>query len=392
MSSLMVRVGRTAGFRSVEEAINALAALAEEIMSTTRLGRLWTQFHGIYLAPDVVTFGVLFSQLRSFRADLPNQPTHVFPLAASPEAAGEVGFLSVNVRPDAPPDAAPGLTLSASLPGDAFDTGAEALQRLLERIVDAVSADVATIGPAAWLRELSTGWATFARHIRRDELPLGAIAVATRSGSIVIAHREEPASESASAREAVLRVRDSLSPNAPQTVAASPSPPPPRETPSAVTPATPSFLVARPLPTATSRRALASTVEGGDLPRGPALPFAPAACDTPELSRKGVRPPSQLTGTVDGGDAPQGPVLPFGPSAAPPEGPELTLEQYAHLRAQLTVRGEEDAVTWGQFGIDSRAVKEALQARFAARFREDPAAQARFVDLVQWRLAELRAR
>jgi len=78
--------------------------------------------------------------------------------------------------------------------------------------------------------------------------------------------------------------------------------------------------------------------------------------------------------------------LPFSADA----GPQLTLEQYAILRAQLAVKGEDDPETLRLFGITSRSAKEALQARFAERFRQDGAAQARFVDLVRALTTELR--
>ena len=68
----------------------------------------------------------------------------------------------------------------------------------------------------------------------------------------------------------------------------------------------------------------------------------------------------------------------------------LTLEQYAKLRARLMVEGEDDQQVWKEFGVASKAVKEALQARFAGQFRNDPAAQARFVELIQQLVGQLR--
>ncbi len=131
------------------------------------------------------------------------------------------------------------------------------------------------------------------------------------------------------------------------------------------------------------------------LPTAPAIPFAPSSSPAPLPSApRYVRPPAELSGTIDVASLPLPTALamPFTPPEAAPSAPELTLEQYAHLRAQLAVRGEEDAETLRQFGVGSRAAKEALQARFAAQFRNDPTAQARFVQLVQQRVAELRAR
>jgi Pentapeptide repeats (8 copies) len=139
---------------------------------------------------------------------------------------------------------------------------------------------------------------------------------------------------------------------------------------------------------------LSGTVSALDPPVGPALPFAKGTSRSPEppaaLPRVN-RAPAHLSGTVSALDPPVGPALPFDRSASS-EPPPMTLEEYATLRAHLTVQGEEDPAIWKQFGIASRAIKEALQARFAARFREDPDAQARFVELVRRMVDELRAR
>jgi hypothetical protein len=102
--------------------------------------------------------------------------------------------------------------------------------------------------------------------------------------------------------------------------------------------------------------------------------------------------------------APSKPALPFGQVGATGGGPDvrrpqdalpavtdLSLEQYATFRAQLSIKGEEDAAVWEEFGVTSAVVKEALQARFAAQFRRDPASQAYFVDLVRVLVREIRA-
>jgi len=80
------------------------------------------------------------------------------------------------------------------------------------------------------------------------------------------------------------------------------------------------------------------------------------------------------------------------PGASPLVVPDLSLADYSAFRAHLMVRGEEDPATWKQFGVTSPAVKQALQDHFAARFRQDPAAQTRFVDRMKTLVAELRAR
>ena len=55
------------------------------------------------------------------------------------------------------------------------------------------------------------------------------------------------------------------------------------------------------------------------------------------------------------------------------------------------VAREEDAETLKAFGVGSPLAKEALQARFAWLFKQDPAAQATFVELVRRLSTQLRA-
>ncbi len=138
---------------------------------------------------------------------------------------------------------------------------------------------------------------------------------------------------------------------------------------------------------------LSATVGVLDVPRGPALPFAQNTSDAPSsppaLPRV-VRAPAELSATVGVLGLPLGPALPFATTGGG-EPPALTLEEYATLRAHLTMRGEEDQATWKQFGIGSLAMKEGLQATFSARFREDPEARERFVELVRRMVTDLRA-
>jgi hypothetical protein len=125
------------------------------------------------------------------------------------------------------------------------------------------------------------------------------------------------------------------------------------------------------------------------LPVGPLLPFsaanAPAqmAARAAPLHPKVVRAPESVTGTADDLQLPRGPALPFLAvtgggmrRAAAPDAPvvpgDLSVEQYAELRAHLTIRGEDHMETLARFGIKTHAAKEALQARFAARFQQDP--------------------
>jgi hypothetical protein len=161
----------------------------------------------------------------------------------------------------------------------------------------------------------------------------------------------------------------------------------------------PTFLRSRHSPFAETSLSL-------DLRIRPALPFARSTGDTPPpppsssrssdsnaalppATRPRIKASPPFTGTVDAIRVPV-PVLPFAQKAAG-EPPSLTLEEYASLRANLMVKGEEDPGTWKRFGIASQAMKEALQVRFASRFRDDPGARVRFLELVERLMNELRA-
>jgi hypothetical protein len=306
---------------------------------------------------------------------------------------------------------------------------------------------------------------------------------------------EEPASESAKAREAVLRVRDALRVEAPSSTRPPPgepvtraaeelaSPWSRRSLDAMAAPVQPATPETSPAPTQVcvvrAPAALAGTSTDIELPAGPALPFTPAGMGAasrlaarPPLHPSVVRAPESLTGTSDEILLPAGPALPFrepsGPApvvechpihpavrrapstltgtsleqlprvpelpfaagaatrpAAPdladtqeldhaglaamlasqgtggalaalakfakaPGADELTLDHYAELRAHLTIKGEDDLDTLARFGIRTHSAKEALQARFAARFQQDPAAQAYFVDRVRSLTNDLR--
>lgn len=145
----------------------------------------------------------------------------------------------------------------------------------------------------------------------------------------------------------------------------------------------------------------------GNLPAGPALPFerstgAPAPAVAQPVEKQAppriVRASAHLSGTALDSDIPLRPVTPFLQSVAPPApaaeppgaSPALTVDHYALLRAHLVVNGEGDQATWEQFGITEAADKHAVQAGFAARFKQDPALQARFVELVPRLITQLR--
>ena len=152
---------------------------------------------------------------------------------------------------------------------------------------------------------------------------------------------------------------------------------------------------------------LTGTANLPGLPIGLALPFAKSTGDRPlpqppssDAGESKPAPttlprvhkaPAHLTGTTNLPSLPIGFALPFAKSTGD-HPPVLTLEEYAALRANLTVKGEEDAETWKRFGISSRAMKEALQVYFAAKFRDSPETRDRFFELLQRMLTELRGK
>jgi hypothetical protein len=74
---------------------------------------------------------------------------------------------------------------------------------------------------------------------------------------------------------------------------------------------------------------------------------------------------------------------PFAERMSPTAIPVLSLDDYAMFRVLLRVHGEDHAPTWTRFGVLSRTVKDALQARFAETFQRDVEAQRKFLALVE---------
>jgi hypothetical protein len=431
MKNPIISVTRVEAFARDEDALRPLVMLCEVLVSSSLVGGLWTSFRGRHCGLGANTFEPLLAEGRWIHAARANQPTHVVPICSVPSGPGEVGTISVSVRPHASPSSAPGLVLFLSLSVETFDTSSDALAHLLERCVDAVDADAALIGPREWLRGRA-GWATFTRKSRRDLLHVGGVLVPTRSGVIVVAHTEDPASELTAARESAFRVRNALlaSPRRPdqeqegtpplpisrEPVLHPPVPANPPQAPWAIPTAAPppfhhpgprSPLSAEPdtnestAVAPAARKApggLAGTALALDVPRGAALPFAKSTGVAPPAAAQQaggqslprvVRPPAHLSGTSLTSDVPRRPELPFARDVGAVPG-HLTVDQYALLRALLAVKGEDDQETWQQFGLISAARKNAVQVSFAAMFKQDPAAQARFVELVPRLIAQLR--
>jgi hypothetical protein len=377
----------------------------------------------------------------------PGRPTHYVPLVARP---GHAPFGGCAVRVGSGESSGASFALRAALEPPMFEVDAESLLALSATVVDSISADETTVRPASW----ANGPGSWAVLVRSAAAAASRRAVVRRcsQGFLVVLHDGAPTDETPEAKR---RSEETLARLSGEPEAAPREAPPPVEEPSPfvhpaappvppMQPAQPSYLaVVSPAPSV-QRSPLAGTSLALDLPLGPALPFAPEAKSTleqaasvpaPPNAPRYIRPPAELSGTIDAASlplpstavipfiagsnspTPPGPpryvkpprelsgtidveslplpptaAMPFSAPEAAPSVPELTLEQYAHLRAQLSVRGEDDAETLRQFGVGSRAVKESLQARFAAQFRADPQTQARFVQLVQQRVAELRAR
>ncbi|NUP13054.1 MAG: hypothetical protein HOW73_44000 [Polyangiaceae bacterium] len=89
------------------------------------------------------------------------------------------------------------------------------------------------------------------------------------------------------------------------------------------------------------------------------------------------------------------------PAAAKPTGtfrdqlgaatpPLLSLDEYAELRARLSIYGEDDPETLKRFNVTSRAMNGALKGRFSEYFRRDPEAQKKFLEAVREKIATLR--
>src|SRR4051812_40538120 len=94
---MLMMVERRAAFDNVTDTVDPLAKLSIALAASSTLGGAWTRSGGEVLALDASTIDGLLSQGPWFRADLPNQPTHVFPLSAYPTGPGEIGVLSVTI-------------------------------------------------------------------------------------------------------------------------------------------------------------------------------------------------------------------------------------------------------------------------------------------------------
>ncbi len=407
MSSLMIALQRKAFFTGIDEARTSLVALARELGAASVIGRVWTRFHGILLALDEKTIDLLLVEGRSHRADQPGQPTYLVPFNATPAGTAEVGLITLTLSSPAAavskPSTAAGVHLTARLPEASFTSDADALVRLLDRCTDALVADAGMIGPHQWMKDRIAGWATFTRRAGRDWLPASVRRIPTRTGAILVAHSEAPASESPAAREAVSRVRDSLngvaiSPPTPAAwtapvpmptyaivsshLMAAPVPPAPVAIPQFVAPPPPAL---RPVSNLAGTISVSSLPVPGKPPADP-LPFggAPSAEFVASLAAPASTTPHPEVGETLplGGNllAFMRPALPFdqGGSAPAPgapgatQWPALTLDAYASLCAELAVFPLKFVDILRKYGVTDDAMKRGLDQHWRDLFTTAP--------------------
>ncbi len=407
MTALLMLVQHTAAFGTTDEARETLAAVARELAAASRLGRTWTRFRGVVMPLDLNTIDLLLTENRPIRAAAHGRPTHVVPLNRLQVGPGEVGLISLTVGSAAnPPTKLPtgaGMRLTLQLPDASFTSDADTLFRLLGGCFDSALADSGALGPCAWVKELGTGWATATRCTDRDGLPSGATVVPTRTGVIVIAHREEPGSTSMSARDAVVRVHHALNGTSAQTstlaartepfpmpqqesislhVAPIPSPFPSLASATPPAPVPPAFHQASDLASTLSL----ATLPIPDLPRAAPLPFGITPSSEFVASRSAVRPtiPHSEVGETLPLDAnllsAMLPAVPFNhagsalpPMAAKPApSPQLTLDAYASLCAELWVFPSRAADILRKYGVVDDITRRELDHRWRDLFTTAP--------------------
>jgi hypothetical protein len=414
MIGLTMRVQRTEAFRDSEHACETIAAIARELAAGSLAGRIWTRFRGAVMPMDLDAIQLLLTEIRPVRIPGPGQATHVIPINRLPTGPGEVGSICVTVRrapePSSNPVTGAGLRLVLRVSDTSFKSDADALVRLLGECFDAALADSGVIGPRGWVKELGTGWATATRRAGRDWLPAGSSIVPCRTGSITIAHREDPVSTSATARDAIARVREALNGSPVLTPA-----PAPRAAP-VVTPPVVARPVMTPPPLLQPATDLSRTLSAPSLPvpdRGPTNPLPFGGTPSAEFVASFAEPASTTPHPAVGETLPLGasllaslrPTLPFEHSAPRPGAvvgkrnevaetlplganvlsailptlpfnqparasgiavplPDLTLDAYASLCAELSVFPANAADILRKYGVADDRVKRGLDQRW----------------------------
>jgi hypothetical protein len=113
--------------------------------------------------------------------------------------------------------------------------------------------------------------------------------------------------------------------------------------------------------------------------RGTANPPVPAAQALPRRTGVEVEETAAMSPLRLGAEP-----LPFGPRS----GPELTLEQYASLGAELRARSTPRSAVLVRYGVGDEQGLAALEGRWARRLADDPSLRRRFDELAthyeQW--------
>lgn len=422
MISLMMSLQRVAPFDSIEEAMVTLGALARNLDAVSALGRTWTRFRGVFLPLDTETIELLLTDGRSVRPGMEGRPTHVIPLNRLPTDPSEVGLIALTVRVSSnlplKHAASAGLSLTVGLSDPSFKSDADALLRLLGACFEGGLADSGAIGPRACVKELGAGWATATRREGRDWLPVGSTLVQNRTGSIAIAHREDPASASAAARDAIARMWQALNGSPVQTTPLGPRPAP------IVTPPVVARPVMTPPPALQPATDLSRTLSAPSLPvpdRRATNPLPFGGTPSAEFVASFAEPASTKPHPAVGETLPLGasllaslrPTLPFEHSAPRPGAvvgkrnevaetlplganvlsailptlpfnqparasgiavplPDLTLDAYASLCAELSVFPANAADILRKYGVADDRVKRGLDQRWQDLFTTAP--------------------
>lgn len=283
---------------------------------------------------------------------------------------------------DGEPDGAVPLHLTVELDEATGPDEARSWVRLLAK---ELPAQWVTAGPQEVIEKAGTGWLTFFRGVDRPSGLDATLVEQVPGGTIITAHPLDPSATSieavlfARAVARALELRVDLGESAGQA-----------ETPKLDIP--------------TYLQPDVSPDETAMVPRdqvlAPALPFAGSTTRErlTELTR-----PSEDVSELAGVDPHETLMMPLAATLAKVRSgsfvdelgsvvvPVLSLEEYADLRAELGILGEEDTATLQRFGVMTAAAHVALKSRFAEYFKRDPAVQTEFVEAVRQRIARLRA-
>lgn len=135
---------------------------------------------------------------------------------------------------------------------------------------------------------------------------------------------------------------------------------------------------------------IGTTLPGPLVPPGPALPFrAPPGRPEPPAEPPESEPDPTVV-TAPAPLTPPGPALPFQP--APPAAPLLSLPQYASLCAELAVFPEDAEQIFCLHGLAEEPSRRAVDERWKAQLRDEPALYAAWQDLYRQHLTLLLAR